>query len=226
MTVTAILLFALIGLPELSAQSDGVLITGVTQERTKVILGRAAPYASEYVFEPATFDPVEAASITKVFGLEELPNLLRLYFSGVGYIADVSWVARLDDLQLLVFHDCAVPVIKPLLRLSSLRELYVVLSDLRAPLPARIDLAGLENLEVLSFGGTYLNALPRFTRIPPSLEYVDLSYCGLNLDAPEARAALESLRDVGRVNVTGNFVSPETLQEFRFLHLDSERTDG
>ena len=225
-----IVALALLSAAPAAAQAIGVVVKGRTTGGEMVVLGRAAPSTTEYVINPDTFDPTPGPnSIETVVGLGELPDLHRLFLADVDFLRSLEWTSELDALHVIVVTYSAVPAIDLLFQIPSLSELYIVNSYFREPPPTKIDLSNLPRLELLFIAGTPLTRVPHLSGIPDSIIYFDMSYCGLDLDRPEAQEALAAMAPIPEVNVSGNKVSLETLERYPNLFVEiegEERTDG
>lgn len=167
--------------------------------------------------------------IVDITGFAGLENLVDLRFHLVPQIASFDFLRDCVFLKKLVISFARVTSME---FLSSMPEIELVhlefcddwesgygLSFLKDPL----DLQTNQRLKYLAFRICDLVRVPRLIHVPETLECVDISYNGIEINAGDV-TALETLRNVDRVFVNGNSATASILADYG--NLVSENADS
>uniref|UniRef100_A0ACD5XZB7 Uncharacterized protein n=1 Tax=Avena sativa TaxID=4498 RepID=A0ACD5XZB7_AVESA len=167
--------------------------------------------------------------------LGNLSSLINLYIitsnvpqTGQLSSPDLAWVSRLGKLQLLslagVDLSAAVDWVHDLNMLPSLKNIALSSCGLRSTMPPPLH-SNLTSLEDLSMGWNLFNrsiaATNNFFWSLPSLQILDMMYCGFHGSFPDAVGNLTSLQVLylDGNHVTGTNIFPSTFKKLKNLQV-------
>ena len=192
-------------------------LVAVTESGKKVVIARVEKDTEAVAITLKNRGFTMKDPVVEITGLSDLNRLRDLSFYHVPQIISFDFLGDCVSLKRLVISFARVISADFLSGLPNLELLHLEICDdwessgglpfLSEPL----DLSVNNRLEYLAFRICGLNRVPVIVNAPETLEVLDISYNAIDIDETDA-PALEALRRVERIFVSGNTVTQAVLE--------------